>query len=251
MTPQTFIKKIQPLVQEENQRQGNPLFNSVVIAQAAVESGWGNSTIMMKANAIFGIKATSDWKGKVYNSKTQEVYNGKDYTTIDATFRAYDNLADSIKDYFNLICNLERYKKAIHSQSPRACITAIKEGGYATSPTYIDTIMSVINNFKLTLYDEISHNSTIKLPNYKKNQNYTLRVDLNVRVKAGIDQKQKTRNQLTQDGKNKSYNQTNAVLKKGTIVTVLDSAIKNKNEVWLKIPSGWIAGYYKGEYYVS
>ena len=65
MTKSEFIPTIAPIVIEENKRRGNPLFSSVVIAQAICESNWGQSTIMMKANAIFGIKATSSWKGKV------------------------------------------------------------------------------------------------------------------------------------------------------------------------------------------
>lgn len=155
MEKSEFIPTIAPLVQTENNRRGNPLFNSVVIAQAICESGWGQSTIMMKANAIFGIKATSNWKGKVYNANTQECYDGSTYTNITACFRAYNSLSESISDYFDLITKLERYRKACVSNSPLECITAIKNGGYATSPTYINTIMSIINSNNLTKYDNV------------------------------------------------------------------------------------------------
>ena len=60
MNKNEFIPIIAPLVVAENKKRGNPLYSSVVIAQAICESGWGQSTIMMKAKAIFGIKATSD-----------------------------------------------------------------------------------------------------------------------------------------------------------------------------------------------
>lgn len=155
MTKSEFIPTIAPLVVAENKKRGNPLFSSVVIAQAICESGWGQSKIMMKANAIFGIKATSNWKGKVYNSNTQECYDGSTYTNITACFRAYNNLAESISDYFDLITKLERYRKATLAQTPLECITAIKNGGYATSPTYINTIMSIINSNNLTQYDSV------------------------------------------------------------------------------------------------
>lgn len=155
MTKQEFLNKIIPIIQNENSKRGNPLFSSVVIAQAICESGWGQSQIMMKANAIFGIKATSSWKGKVYNSNTQECYDGVSYTNITACFRAYDNLQESISDYFDLITKSERYRKACVSNSPLECITAIKNGGYATSPTYINTIMSIINSNNLTKYDVV------------------------------------------------------------------------------------------------
>ena len=160
MQKNEFIPTIAPMVDAENKRRGYPLFNSVVIAQAICESAWGQSQIMMKANAIFGIKAFSSWKGKVYNSKTKECYDGVSYTTIDACFRAYDNLQDSISDYFDLITRSERYRKACVASSPLECITAIKNGGYATSPTYINTIMSIINSNNLTKYDNVSQETT-------------------------------------------------------------------------------------------
>ena len=160
MEKSEFIPTIAPIVVSENKKRGNPLFSSVVIAQAICESNWGQSKIMMKANAIFGIKATSSWKGKVYNSKTKECYDGVSYTTIDACFRAYDNLQDSISDYFDLITRSERYRKACVASSPLECITAIKNGGYATSPTYINTIMSIINSNNLTIYDNVSQETT-------------------------------------------------------------------------------------------
>jgi LysM repeat protein len=155
MTKNEFIPTIAPLVVTENQKRGNPLYSSVVIAQAICESGWGQSQIMMKANAIFGIKATSNWKGKVYNANTKECYDGVSYTNINACFRAYDSLQESISDYFDLILGLSRYQGAINTSSPLECITAIKNGGYATSPTYINTIMSIINSNNLTKYDNV------------------------------------------------------------------------------------------------
>lgn len=157
MEKSEFIPTIAPLVVAENKKRGNPLFSSVVIAQAICESGWGQSTIMMKANAIFGIKATSSWKGKVYNANTQECYDGSTYTNITACFRAYNSLPESISDYFDLITKLERYRKATVAETPLECITAIKNGGYATSPTYINTIMSIINSNNLTKYDNVEN----------------------------------------------------------------------------------------------
>lgn len=157
MEKSEFIPTIAPLVIAENNKRGKPLYPSVVIAQAICESGWGQSKIMMKANAIFGIKATSSWKGKVYNANTQECYDGSTYTNITACFRAYNSLAESISDYFDLITKAERYRKACVSNSPLECITAIKNGGYATSPTYINTIMSIINSNNLTKYDNVEN----------------------------------------------------------------------------------------------
>ena len=158
MNKQQFLNLVAPLVVAENERRGKPLFSSVVIAQAICESGWGTSQKMMKANAIFGIKAGSSWKGKVYSTKTSECYDGVNYTTITDLFRAYNNLEESVKDYFNLILNLDRYKKAVNCKTPLECITEIKKGGYATSPTYINTIMAIIKDNNLTQYDNVENN---------------------------------------------------------------------------------------------
>lgn len=206
----------------------------------------------MKANAIFGIKAFSDWKGKVYNSKTQECYDGVSYTNIDACFRAYNNLQESISDYFDLITKSERYRKACVANSPLECITAIKNGGYATSPTYINTIMSIINSNNLTKYDNVENvqNYVDNSNRYIVGKNYTLQVDLNVRYGAGTNNAIKKYDELTFDGKRHAYIQTNAVLKKGTVVTCLE-IIKNGQDIWLKIPSGYVAGYYEGNEYIK
>ena len=155
MEKSEFIPTIAPIVVTENNKRGKPLYPSVVIAQAICESNWGQSKIMMNANAIFGIKATSSWKGKVYNANTQECYDWSTYTNITACFRAYNSLEESIADYFDLILGLSRYQGAINASSPLECITAIKNGGYATSPTYINTIMSIINSNNLTKYDAV------------------------------------------------------------------------------------------------
>lgn len=251
MTKSEFLETISKLVVEENNRRGKPLFASVVIAQAICESGWGQSQIMMKANAIFGIKATSNWKGKVYNANTKECYDGVSYTNINACFRAYNSLEESISDYFDLITKLSRYRQACVANTPLECITAIKNGGYATSPTYIQTIMSIINSNNLTKYDvENMNNYADNSTKYTNGKNYTLQVDLNVRTGVGTNNRIKNYNELTVDGKKHAYNQTNAVLKAGTVVTCLES-IKNGSDIWLRIPSGYVAGYYQGKEYVK
>ena len=85
---------------------------------------------------------------------------------------------------------------------------------------------------------------------FKKGNVYTLQVDLHVRAGVGTESRIKEYNELTSDGKKHAYKQKKAVLKKGTRVTCLDSYI-NGNEIWLKIPSGFIAGFYNGKEYVK
>lgn len=150
-----FIETIAPLAQKEFTSRKKKLLPSVCIAQACLETGYGTSSLMTKANAFFGIKATN-WKGKVYNAKTKECYDGKNYVNIDDTFRAYNNIEESVKDYYDLILNNKRYEKAVNEYDYRLCITAIKNGGYATSPSYIDSVCKIIESNNLTKYDVIS-----------------------------------------------------------------------------------------------
>ena len=153
-----FIDKLSKLAVAEYKKRKKAgrkwVLPSVCIAQSALETGWGTSPVMIKANAYFGIKAGTSWKGRVYSTKTQECYNGRDYTTITDLFRAYDTLKDSVADYFDLITGLDRYSRACNQPDARRCIQAIKDGDYATSPTYVTNVMSIINQYGLTRYDK-------------------------------------------------------------------------------------------------
>ena len=77
-----------------------------------------------------------------------------------------------------------------------------------------------------------------------------MQVDLNVRTGAGTNYSIKKYQDLTQDGKNHAYKQNYACLKKGTRVTVLN-VIKSGNNIWLRIPSGYVAGFYQGKEYIK
>lgn len=126
------------------------------------------------------------------------------------------------------------------------CITAIKNGGYATDTDYVSSICSIIKSNSLTDYDKKSSSSVT----FKKGKTYTLLVDLKVRKGAGTSYAQKKYKDLTTDAKKHAYNQTYAVLKANTKVTC-KKVVYNGNDVWLKIPSGYIAGYYNKTYYVK
>lgn len=242
-----FIDKIALIVIVENEKRGNPLFSSVIIAQAILETGYGTSTLMLRANAVFGLKAFDDYKGKVYSARTREVYNNNSIL-IEAKFRAYDSLVESVSDYFNLICKTSRYRKALTAETPEQCIQAIIDGGYATDPNYVNKIMKLIEVNDLTRFDKQIQNNDIM---YTVGKNYTTQVNLNVRAGAGIDNRIKYYNELTEDGKKHAYEQEKAVLKKGTTVTVLSVLIDANGNIWLKIPSGYIAGKFEGKTYVS
>lgn len=231
-----FADSIYNSVNKVNKENGYQLYNSVIIAQSVLETGWGQSKIMMKANALFGIKAGSGWKGKVYSSYTNEVYDGVESTEY-ATFRAYDSIEESIKDYYKLIKN--NYKKALNCDSQRESIQAIKNGGYATDPDYVSKIMSIINaNEFIEKYDNIEDNEyTIG--------HYIVNTDvLTVRSMPKIEEDNWLRySQLTSNAQKQVYEKSGCKpngLVKGVECDV--SEIKQADGyTWGRIPSGWIA----------
>ena len=85
---------------------------------------------------------------------------------------------------------------------------------------------------------------------YKVGTTYTTQVDLRVRAGAGTSERQKKRNELTVDGQKHALPGEYACLEAGTRVTCYE--VKNLgNDVWIRIPSGWIAGYYNEKIYVK
>lgn len=243
MEKNEFINKIAPIVVVENEKRGNPLFSSVIIAQAILETGYGTSMLMMNANAVFGRKASDTYQGKVYSSRTREVYNNNSIL-ITSKFRAYDSLVESVSDYFDLICKSSRYRKALTAETPEQCIRAIINGGYATDPNYVWKITKLIEVNDLTKYD-------VARETYQIGKNYITKVNLNVRTAPGIDSPIKKYEELTEDGKKHSLKGVLAILNKGTTVTVKDIQLDIEGNTWLKIPSGYICAVYKGNVYVS
>lgn len=155
-----FIALVVPIAQEKAKGRSKWSLPSVCIAQCCCESAYGTSPKMKRANAILGVKVGKSkahfgkaWKDKAYSTKTKECYDGKTYVSITDMFRAYDSVADAIEDYYDMLASCSRYKECLNQPDPQKCITAIKNGGYATAPDYINTIMSIIKKYNLTQYD--------------------------------------------------------------------------------------------------
>lgn len=154
-----FISKLSKLAIEECNRRSKKVLPSVCIAQACLETGYGSSGLMTKANAYFGIKWTKGCGYDCYSASTWEVIAG-DRVTIQAGFRAYKSVADSVKDYYDLITCSSRYVKAVNNKDAASTIKAIHEGGYATDPLYQSKVMNIINTYNLTQYDKCMTGST-------------------------------------------------------------------------------------------
>lgn len=169
-----FINRIAPIAQEKAAGRTKWSLPSVCIAQCCCESAYGTSQKMIRANAVLGVKVGKSkvhfgtaWKDKSYSTRTKECYDGKTYVNITDMFRAYDSVADAIEDYYDMLASCSRYKGCLNVADPKTCITAIKNGGYATDPNYIATIMSIIQKYNLTQFDSVvtgttAYHSTVK-----------------------------------------------------------------------------------------
>ncbi len=148
MTANEFIKTLWPTINKVGDEVGmSNIIKQVCLAQACLETGYGSSGLMVKARALFGIKASKTWKGKVYSAKTKEVYNSIEQT-VSAVFRAYDTVADSVRDYFKLISG-KRYAKALTAKTMMEAITIIANAGYATDSNYPLKVIEIYNQYIL------------------------------------------------------------------------------------------------------
>ena len=149
---QRFIEEIAKNVQKYAYVHGI-LVHSPIIAQAILESGWGESKLASKYHNYFGLKCGSKWTGKSVNLTTQEEYQPGTLTTIKDNFRVYDSMEEGVKGYFEFI-QLQRYQNLRGITDPKEYLQTIKNDGYATSSTYVENNYQLITQYKLTEYDK-------------------------------------------------------------------------------------------------
>ena len=147
-SPQEFIKSLYPQAQAAAERLG--ISAKALIAQAAVETGWGKFMIHQgdgnNAHNLFGIKADKRWDAKKTMKHTLQFEKTlpKKHT---AAFRTYDNFAESLHDYVDFVSANPRYQQALEkTAAPKEYFTELQRAGYATDPKYADKIMSVYNS---------------------------------------------------------------------------------------------------------
>lgn len=162
MDKKDFIEKVGGLARKSMEKTG--ILASLTVAQAILESGWGASGLSVKGKALFGIKAGANWRGKVYSAKTKECYDGKNFVDITAAFRAYNSWEESIEDHARLLSTAPRYKTLIGEKDYKKACIEIKKAGYATDPGYSQKLINLIEEYKLTRFD-----------NKKGNDNKTMR----------------------------------------------------------------------------
>ncbi|MBF1118528.1 MAG: glucosaminidase domain-containing protein, partial [Solobacterium sp.] len=126
--------------------------NSGILAQAILESNWGRSVLSAKYHNYFGLKAGPYWTGKSVNMATQEEYVPGTYTNIRDNFRAFNSLEEGVRGYFEFT-KFPNYAKIKTATTPEEYLTYIKQAGYATSSTYVQNTMRVVQTYNLTKYD--------------------------------------------------------------------------------------------------
>lgn len=143
-----FVAEMGDAARKAAEQSGIPA--KLILSQAALESGWGRREIRGEDGSnsynLFGIKATSSWKGKVVNVMTTEYVNGEPKKMVQP-FRAYDSYAESFADYARLISKTERYSEVMTAPNAEAAAVRIQKAGYATDPAYADKLISIMGYF--------------------------------------------------------------------------------------------------------
>ena len=148
---QRFIEDIAKHVQKYAKAYGI-LVHSPIIAQAILESGWGESKLASKYHNYFGMKCGTTWKGKSVNMETKEEYTPGTLTTIKDNFRVYDSMEEGVKGYFEFI-QKPRYKNLKGVTDPKKYLQLIKADGYATDSSYVESTYRLVTQYELTEYD--------------------------------------------------------------------------------------------------
>ena len=154
-----FFAKIKPMVIEDMRKNG--ILASLTASQAMIESNKGNSGLTQKANNLFGMKGT--YNGQSVTMPTTEYYNGVK-TTIQAAFRKYPSWAESIADHSGLFNRASRYANLRGLMDYKLACKYVKDDGYATSPTYTQTLLKTIENYKLWAWDLEAMGKEVVLP---------------------------------------------------------------------------------------
>jgi len=144
-SPEEFIRQLMPAAESAAKTLG--LAPEILIAQAALETGWGKFVIQddsgKSSNNLFGIKADQRWQGESALTTTHEYVEGN-RLTVKEPFRAYDSVEDSFNDYVSFVSNSPRYQSAVNSADKgENYLKELQAAGYATDPNYAEKITRI------------------------------------------------------------------------------------------------------------
>ena len=144
--PKDFVSALIEPAKSVEEKIGVPF--QVVIAQAALETGWGQKIIKdqqgSSSNNLFNIKADNRWDGEHIQKDTLEFEQGA-MVKKSAPFRAYESLNESFNDYANFLTGNDRYQDALqNSGNVEHFLQGLQQAGYATDPQYANKIMATL-----------------------------------------------------------------------------------------------------------
>ncbi|WLS84784.1 SLAP domain-containing protein [Lactobacillus apis] len=187
-TETTFLNTATRQAQKVAKKYG--LYPSVMIAQAIVESNWGQSGLAVNANNLFGMKADDSWPGGTYSAKTREEdKNGKSYY-VTAKFRKYKTYQESFDDNgkklrLGVSWQPDRYQGAwLEKASSYTAATKALTGTYATANNYNTILNSRITAYNLTQYDPTISNASKSYVVKKAGATYAWPTDHSVSAKT-------------------------------------------------------------------
>ncbi len=150
MIPPEFIMRLSKPAAETQRKTSFPA--SITIAQAALESGWGESGLARAANNLFGIKADSRWRGETITLNTREFIRNQ-WVVVPAKWRKYTSWQASIDDHAAFLKLNPRYKACFLCTTASAFAHALAQAGYATDPDYASKLIALMNRHQLQSLD--------------------------------------------------------------------------------------------------
>jgi len=151
VNPSEFIMRLTTAAVASAKATGVPA--SITIAQAALESRWGESALTKAGNNLFGIKADSLWRGQTLTLNTKEYIKGQ-WVVVPALWRKYPSWQDSIDDHAAFLKRNPRYKACFACITAQTFAKALSKAGYATDPAYADKVIGLIKQHNLLALDE-------------------------------------------------------------------------------------------------
>ena len=152
-SPQEFIETLLPHAEKAAKELGIPA--RVLVAQAALETGWGRHQIRNADGSpsynLFGIKANAGWSGDRVTTRTTEFEGGR-FEKQSASFRAYGSIAEAFDDYAHFLKSNPRYGDALrHQGSAHHFVGGLQKAGYATDPGYASKILRIADGNRMQL----------------------------------------------------------------------------------------------------
>ncbi|MDA8513012.1 MULTISPECIES: flagellar assembly peptidoglycan hydrolase FlgJ [unclassified Citrobacter] len=160
-----FLAQLSLPAKLASQQSGVP--HHLILAQAALESGWGQRQIRRENGEpsfnIFGVKASGSWKGPTTEITTTEYENGE-AKKVKAKFRVYSSYLEALSDYVGLISRNPRYAAVTGAATAEQGAQALQNAGYATDPNYARKLTSMIQQLK-SMSEKVSKTYSTNLDN--------------------------------------------------------------------------------------